>query len=260
MCAACDAAGCYRQAEGYLAIETVGFGYLMVEEYVGSRWRTVRSQRTVSHTIYGSPGDPKTTGPLIPVGKLLAYASSERGDVVLRACWPCVVKAIPDTAEQIAGGTLCQEPTCLNRASTKCDWCGAGGCGDHSAVVFETFAAVAVYRLGNPLSPEPFPVVEAPPSSICRPCIYGVRKRMGPLIVEHGLTGGAYGLRLEAELDRNRRQVVRGDTRKQRALDEQAITNAADAAIELTKHLHRIMSNHDFERQKTELGQYLNSG
>src|SRR5215472_2311450 len=104
-------------------VQVVGFGYVnRVWDY---------RYRYLNMPVRG--GGPY--GPFLYLNELLASLASAHGlqhsdgaGPVQHLCWPCLYTAVPDTADRIANGLMCETPKCVNEPCERCRCCGGAFC------------------------------------------------------------------------------------------------------------------------------------
>src|SRR5215467_4641293 len=123
MCADCDVLSRPVTELEAWPVQVVGFGYVnRVWDY---------RYRYLSLPIRN--GGPY--GPFLYLNELLASLASAHGlphrdgaGPVQHLCWPCLYTAVPDTAERIANGLMCETPKCVNEPCERCRCCSGAFC------------------------------------------------------------------------------------------------------------------------------------
>lgn len=123
MCADCDVLS--RPAADLQAwpVQVVGFGY------INRAWDyRYRFLNLAQH-------DGGAYGPFLYLSELMSSLASAHGlahrngaGPVRHLCWPCVYTAVPDTAERIANGLMCETPRCVSEPCQRCRCCGGAFC------------------------------------------------------------------------------------------------------------------------------------
>src|SRR5215470_1244940 len=123
MCADCDVLSRPVTELEAWPVQVVGFGYVnRVWDY---------RYRYLSLPIRN--GGPY--GPFLYLNELLSSLASAHGlerrdgaGPVQHLCWPCLYTAVPDTAERIANGLMCETPKCVNEPCERCRCCSGAFC------------------------------------------------------------------------------------------------------------------------------------
>ena len=104
-------------------VRVAGFGY------VNRVWDYRYRHLNLAHH------DGAAYGPFLYLNELLASLASAHGlrhrngaGPVRHLCWPCLHTAVPDTAERIAGGLMCETPMCVNDPCERCRCCRGAFC------------------------------------------------------------------------------------------------------------------------------------
>jgi hypothetical protein len=81
------------------------------------------------------PGDGAAYGPFLYLTELLSSLAAAHGlryrngaGPVRHLCWPCLHTAVPDTAQRIATGLMCETPRCVNDPCERCRCCHGAFC------------------------------------------------------------------------------------------------------------------------------------
>ena len=104
-------------------VEVVGFGY--VNHVWDYRYRYLNQ----------APQNGGPYGPFLYLNELMSSLASAHGlqhrdgaGPVRHLCWPCLYTAVPDTAERIANGLMCETPKCVSEPCERCRCCGGAFC------------------------------------------------------------------------------------------------------------------------------------
>src|SRR6516165_10270388 len=104
-------------------VQVVGFGY--VNHVWDYRYRYLNQP----------PQNGGPYGPFLYLNELLSSLASAHGlphrngsGPVQHLCWPCLYTAVPDTAERIANGLMCETPKCVNEPCERCRCCSGAFC------------------------------------------------------------------------------------------------------------------------------------
>jgi len=104
-------------------VRVVGFGYL------NRAWDYSYAELGLRHT------DGAAYGPFLYLSELLSSLAAAHGlryrngaGPVRHLCLPCLHTAIPDTAQRIATGQMCQTPRCVNDPCERCRCCRGAFC------------------------------------------------------------------------------------------------------------------------------------
>ena len=123
MCAGCDVlAKPFADLQSW-PVHVAGFGYVnRVWDY---RYR---------YLDRGQHGGG-AYGPFLYLNELLSSLASAHGfryrkgsGPVRHLCWPCLYTAVPDTAERIASGLMCETPGCVTDPCERCRCCRGAFC------------------------------------------------------------------------------------------------------------------------------------
>ncbi len=126
MCWRCDAVQ-WRKA--IVDVRTVGFGYrfagLRRPLYGNTAWE-IQAGRIVGQRDGASE---MTSEPSLrmPHTKLLQTLDATH-DGLLHVCFSCLARAVPETAERIATGAVCETPGCVGPPSGRCPCCHGAFC------------------------------------------------------------------------------------------------------------------------------------
>jgi hypothetical protein len=108
-----------------------GFGYTGNARKYGDRSDYPEAYKVLSvsgrHVVRYSYKPDDRFGPWLSLDKLLAVLSEKRVRLG-HACWPCIGRAVPELAERIATGAICETPTCANEPKQACSCCGSAFC------------------------------------------------------------------------------------------------------------------------------------
>lgn len=108
-----------------------GFGYTGDARKYGEGSSYPEAYKVLSvsgrHVVRYSYEPDARFGPWLALDKLLAVLSEKRVRLG-HACWPCIGRAVPELAEQIADGAICETPTCVNKPKQACSCCGGAFC------------------------------------------------------------------------------------------------------------------------------------
>lgn len=123
MCSGCDVlARPFADLEAW-PVRVAGFGY------VNRVWDYRYRYLNLAHHDGGA------YGPFLYLNELLSSLASAHGlqhrngfGPVRHLCWPCLYTAVPDTAERIASGLMCETPRCVNDPCERCRCCRGAFC------------------------------------------------------------------------------------------------------------------------------------
>lgn len=123
MCGDCDVLARPVADLVALPVRVVGFGYL------NRAWDYSYAELGLRHT------DGAAYGPFLYLSELLSSLAAAHGlryrngaGPVRHLCLPCLHTAIPDTAQRIAAGQMCQTPRCVNDPCEQCRCCRGAFC------------------------------------------------------------------------------------------------------------------------------------
>jgi hypothetical protein len=123
MCSACDVLSKPFTDLQAWPVRVAGFGY------VNRVWDYRYRQLNLAHHDGGA------YGPFLYLTELLASLASAHGfqhrngsGPVRHLCWPCLYSAVPDTADRIADGLMCETPKCINDPCERCRCCQGAFC------------------------------------------------------------------------------------------------------------------------------------
>jgi hypothetical protein len=123
MCEDCDVLSGPVADLASLPVLVVGFGYL------NRAW-------DYRYTELGlRPTEGAAYGPFLYLTEVLSSLSAAHGlgyrngaGPVRHLCWPCLHTAIPDTAQRIAAGLMCETPRCVHDPCERCRCCRGAFC------------------------------------------------------------------------------------------------------------------------------------
>ncbi len=157
ICSECDVVAMMRNApEG--ALPTLGFGY------VGDGYdRQIVVGRRLRHKTY--------FGSRLPLAKLLAVVAEAQGRSIHHVCLECLGHAVPEAADWIASGEVCQVPECVSTATRTCRRCGTAGCHAH-LLSRADWSRVEIALEHGPMHPSlpPQRVTVPAPADLCGLC------------------------------------------------------------------------------------------
>jgi hypothetical protein len=123
MCPECDVLSKpFADLEAW-PVRVAGFGY------VNRVWDYRYRHLNLNHYDGGA------YGPFLYLNELLVSLASAHGlrhrngaGPVRHLCWPCLATAVPDTAQRIASGLMCETPKCVNDPCERCRCCRGAFC------------------------------------------------------------------------------------------------------------------------------------
>jgi len=123
MCSECDVLSKpFADLEAW-PVRVAGFGY------VNRVWDYHYRYLNLAHHDGGA------YGPFLYLNELLSSLASAHGlqhrngsGPVRHLCWPCLYTAVPDTAQRIASGLMCETPRCVNDPCERCRCCRGAFC------------------------------------------------------------------------------------------------------------------------------------
>jgi hypothetical protein len=107
-----------------------GFGYIgNASRYGQSSDSKTHELLSVSgrHVVRSSYKSDDRFGPWLPLDKLLTVLSEKRVRLG-HACWQCIGNIVPEVAERIAAGAICETPDCTNKPKQACSCCSSAFC------------------------------------------------------------------------------------------------------------------------------------
>jgi hypothetical protein len=263
MCATCDAGGRTENWEGVpILIETRGFGHMYLSSanrhsaygcFISDSQVLERGEKAPQVTIdvwtldRGRRTTDLAIGPFVSVSKLLGHLSSINGGV-RHVCWSCVASAIPEVAEGVVDGTLCEFPFCGQQSETNCRCCGFGYCKIHAGPAGVVDSIGAKTFSAPSLDCPSFPVTVS--GDFCLQCrseasvrIEGVVKDYPELTNESPRTHGNLYLVPSGKRGKS-------DSRRQKAEDQKAVEAASHRADEISNRLETLMLSTNCRRDQ----------